>query len=701
MLLHVHSSEMGEDDIATFLGQNMAGCQHLASSVGGGAQGHHHANQQPPNPPPLPPPPPGPATAAAQVHVEVPMDMDGKNSVGYLMYQCREARLASQTVQVTSVIREGSGITYKTDTVGHGVVGGRLEDDMHLSKKFHGARMYKVAKQTNECMSSSFDPLNMSCLMCEDEHVLLDPSKPMVLVLTDQCFVGNLSGGVENCIGIVKLENGDLHELVDLAFEILEGKQIPPGSVLMLGAGSYLNRVGASTYAWDWVQCTNRIANKWRTVNVCPLIPRVTGACSGSFHREVGQLAVWLSQVYQGSTRGLSDTWAALIRKLDVRLQGGTLLQHMDEVRIPMPADLEGSATKTYLFRYNSSCPASLSGLDCKATEELVRALILALNKDLSIRLDPETILKREPEQSQDAKHSMKVVVFGASNMSRTVLSIRAAGIEVIDLTVPGWVATATALGLLKEKLTDKQLSGSIFVIEPFSNSTIRFEQVDGTQCLPLKIGSHYHLPGAVSVSTEAVFKKTVDSVVPLLRLVEGPKIIVPPLPRYLSTPCCQCKDHCTNLKDPGYGIGQLDGLTALRDCLKTSLITAGISNVRVLDGIGAMGGVSPPQSRPGNGAFLGNVQGNLSRDGVHLTETGILNMSRAIVATIREFYDKDIASVIFPGSGRRTGTYYWRGFDSPVGSKLRSRTADKGVTKTGHKSGRGRGHRLMPYKRH
>jgi len=687
---------MGKDDIASFLGQNLPGCEHLGTGEDGTGPGVAQLTGMPPPPPPPPPPmplqsqPPRPQPGSDQVHVDVAMEQDAKHTVGYLMQQCREARLASQKVQVTTVVRSEAGIVYNTDTVGCDTLGGGLDDDNTMNMKFHGARMNRGAIETNECMSSSFDPLNLACLMCDREHSILDSNRPLIIILTDQCFVGNLSGGETNCISVVKLENSTVLELADLALEIFDGKQIPAGSVIMIGSGSHLHRLGASSYAWDWVQCTNKIASKWRSVNVCPLIPIVTGDCPGSFHREVGQLAVWLSQVYTCSTRGLADTWAALVRTLDVRMQGGSQLLCMDTVRIPMPADLEGCTTRTYVFKYNSSCPAKLLSLDCKATEELVRALIQTLNRDFSTRLDPEAILERKTEQCPDAKHPPNVVVFGASNMSKVVHGIRSAGIEVTDLTVPGWVITPAALDQLGRRLMEVKNPGSIFVLELFSNSTIRFEQIDGTKSLPVKIGPQYHLPGGVSVTEDTVFKKTVTSSIPVLKLADGAKILIPPLPRYLSTPCCQNKEHCTNLRDPGYGTDQLDKLTLLRDCLKSTIITAGIPNVRILDGIGALGGIAPPNSRPGNAAFLGSVSKCLCRDGVHFTEEGTANMSRAIVATLRENWTKDTASVIFPGSRTRSGTFYWRGFTSPVGSKDRARSATKvktGYTKSARKT--------------
>jgi len=591
---------------------------------------------------------------------------DDSRPHSHLLHQCREARHAAQNVQVTTIIRDQTGVNYNTKTVKQARVGGVLEDDMDFSRTFHGARMTKGNTQVCECMSSSFDPANLSCLMCSEEHNILDSSRPSTIVLTDHCFVGNLSGDKNNCVSLVKIENSTLHELVDIAFEIFDGKTIPAGSVIMVGAGSHLYRVGASAYAWDWVQCVGRLAARWKSVNICPIFPIITADSPGSLYRDIGQLAVWLSQVYDSSTRGLADVWALLVRLSDVSCVGEVLLPVLDTVKLSMPATLMGGESRTYTFEYNSSCPANLTKIDRKATEELVRALIAALNRDFSIQLDPEKILGREPEQCTDAKHTYNVVVIGASNLGRIVPLMQGAGLSVTDLTQPGWVATQNELRLLGDRLHALPPGKKIFVAEFFSNSCIRFAQVDGTLCLPMKLGHNYHLPGAVGVLDPGAFKKLADPVIDLLRGVQDPKIIIPPLPRYINTPCCSAPDHCSNFKGADYASGQLEQLTGLRTSLKDSMLKGGVQNFRLLDGIGAIAGFMPPDPRPGNAECVPHVSRVLSRDGVHLNELGQKNFVRALTKTLAD-YKKDTAAVVF--SGPKGAAHYWRGFLSPVGS--------------------------------
>jgi len=65
----------------------------------------------------------------------------------------------------------------------------REEDYPQLNKIFRGSRMCKGGKMVNESISSSLDPLNLSCLSCAKEHKLGHDSPPIVAFLTDQNMV--------------------------------------------------------------------------------------------------------------------------------------------------------------------------------------------------------------------------------------------------------------------------------------------------------------------------------------------------------------------------------------------------------------------------------------------------------------------------------------------------------------------------------
>jgi len=251
------------------------------------------------------------------------MEEDSQVNLGHIYHQCREARLAAQKAQVTFVSGTGEGVSYTANTVQLLPVGSLEAGGPEILKTFHGSRNVGSTDGISQTMSSSFDPANLSCLMCSREHGILVPGKPSVVCISDQNFPSNLSGNEKNCFAVVRIEDASLAELGNLYLELFDKVNLPEGSVVLIGSASHLSRVGASSYAYDWVELLNRLSHRTKDLNICPLIPIVASGASGSLSRDIGQLATWFASVYQSCTRGLSDAWAALVRTCDCHSRGG------------------------------------------------------------------------------------------------------------------------------------------------------------------------------------------------------------------------------------------------------------------------------------------------------------------------------------------------------------------------------------------
>jgi hypothetical protein len=73
-----------------------------------------------------------------------------------------------------------------------------------------------------------------------------------------------------------------------------------------------------------------------------------------------------------------------------------------------------------------------------RATDELLRVLLEALNRDLLAEVNPN-ILLREPTEEQHSKEDDRTLVaIGASNLKRCVKHFEEVGYRVVDLTIPG-----------------------------------------------------------------------------------------------------------------------------------------------------------------------------------------------------------------------------------------------------------------------
>jgi hypothetical protein len=113
----------------------------------------------------------------------------------------------------------------------------------------------------------------------------------------------------------------------------------------------------------------------------------------------------------------------------------------------------------------------------------------------------------------------------------------------------------------------EKAKNSVAFVFDLLGNSSVRFEQFDGTTSLPFKINGKYHLAGKVVTTPSEIFKKTVQVIAPIIQAKGStPCIIVPPLPRYLFARCCSDGGHCTNANDIDYKSLLVSGFVRLKN---------------------------------------------------------------------------------------------------------------------------------------
>jgi len=363
-------------------------------------------------------------------------------------------------------------------------------------------------------------------------------------------------------------------------------------------------------------------------------------------------------------------------------------------IKLPMPVGLGGQQSMTYVYEYNSSCPAQLNRLDRKTTEELVHVLIDTLATNFSLVADPEIILGKVAAKGTGIKHNLSIAVIGASVMSQLVPHLRALGLPVHDITKPGWVPSAAGLAEVSARLQEVPREGTIFVLDLLSNSTYRWLQYDGSTALPMKQENRFHLPGEVVVADLATITKTLGASASILQdLGPGPKVFIPPLPRYINTPCCANPSHCSNTKSPAFAEITLGDLTQVRANLLKVLTDLQVKNFKILDGIGGIS-VYGIGNRPGNKEIVNQVKAVMAPDGVHLKEAGLHNLAAAISETVKKNTMDGAACFTIPG---RATSYFWRGFDSPVGSQLRHRTGRPPGPPGGHPKSK---KRLHPYKR-
>jgi hypothetical protein len=106
--------------------------------------------------------------------------------------------------------------------------------------------------------------------------------------------------------------------------------------------------------------------------------------------------------------------------------------------------------------------------MDRKATEELLCVLIDTLNKNFSVPKDPEKFLARAQQGNDSAKEDSPldtVIIIGSSIMGRVAGHLRSLGLTVVDLSVPGWIATADNINSPIARMSELKITSNFSVV--------------------------------------------------------------------------------------------------------------------------------------------------------------------------------------------------------------------------------------------
>jgi hypothetical protein len=397
-------------------------------------------------------------------------------------YQCRAARTSSHRDTLVSLNIDG---TSGKRVISQAASFGTFEDHPGIQDTFHGTRILKGNTTVNQSISMYFDPSKMVCISCEKEHNIVT-RKPLVVLFSDQNFVPSLPANQEACINIVRVENASLHELFDLAFEIFGNITLPEGSIFMYGSASFLGRCGTSLYARSWVEVVARTSSNWRGVRICPLIPLVVSPCPGTLIREIQELSTWFDTVYDNNCECLHESWAALVAALDNCSSGATTLANMDTYKVVLPSSLSSAALDgCTTFCSQSSRPITFGGLSKDNCCELLSSLLNLIFKDFRACSDPESYLVRVNSKLEN-KHTetgeQTVVLAGASNLKYSARHFSDTNFTFVDISTPGWTANPHNIARLTAEVEHRVKEGAkAFVFDLLGNSSVRYEQFDGT----------------------------------------------------------------------------------------------------------------------------------------------------------------------------------------------------------------------------
>ncbi len=266
---------------------------------------------------------------------------------------------------------------------------------------------------------------------------------------------------------------------------------------------------------------------------------------------------------------------------------GTTTLDVMETYKLALPSSLAArTLDRTVTFCSNNSRPVTCNGLPKDRCRELLGSLLNFLFENFRACSRPETYLVRADETpKQSEKLGNTVTLVGASNLGHSVAHFSDPCLSFVGITVAGWTPCPENVKKMVESVEEKAKNSVAFVFDLLGNSSVRFEQFDGTTSLPFKSNGKYHLAGKVVTTPPEIFKKIVQAIAPIIQAKGSkPCIILPPLPRYLFARCCSDSGHCTNANDSDYQSQLMSGFVRLKNELIKHLVSLGVTNFKVMD---------------------------------------------------------------------------------------------------------------------
>ena len=485
----------------------------------------------------------------------------------------------------------------------------------------------------------------------------------MVIMVGDQNFPSCLSGK-NGCVPVVRLEDPSLMELFDISLEIFDRYPMPAGTLFLVGSTSHLQEMGSTIYALDWVRVCKEFTGRWKHVKVGPLPPVLREQTGPEITRLITEVWRWYNCIYGSDICYPRAAWDIAIKNLGDNTEQVLDLAGRDTYTVALPLSLKSTALTHHKFVSSASLPATLA-FSGEATRALLHALLYQLNTKFGCRAHPEDILAREPAEQEGAMetsdtNTMKIIICGGSICRRLAQELHDMGQEVIDLTKPGWTPTSENITRLTTDIAAANPGkNSIFIGDLLSNTSFCFEQVNGSHALPVKLDGKYHMLGKVSVSNKESVQIVLSKIVPILNSTSCFKVCLPPLPRYMFTPCCANEGHCEGLSEVDYPVDLYTQTLGLRKVMRDFLHSR-VANVWVPDSVASL--------TPDSNSVLEQVEkikSYFSSDGVHLNSTG----NRALASCVKKIIDEHTAASICVSGRGPPGEFFWRGFVSPVGS--------------------------------
>jgi hypothetical protein len=198
--------------------------------------------------------------------------------------------------------------------------------------------------------------------------------------------------------------------------------------------------------------------------------------------------------------------------------------------------------------------------LSVKAETRIISVLLSELVQKFGVSVNTDPILERGSATQVKTHMPGRLIIVGASHMVRLAKHLPN---TTISLAYPGFKATLQALTQIVTGLEELRLNkDDSLILDLLSNSSFMGTDEEG---LPTPAiageGDTYHIPGSLVTSPGPAIKKILANCNRLGKLCVSchQVTLVAPVPRYVTSRCCNNKSHVENYGEDTVRILRLD----------------------------------------------------------------------------------------------------------------------------------------------
>jgi hypothetical protein len=260
---------------------------------------------------------------------------------------------------------------------------------------------------------------------------------------------------------------------------------------------------------------------------------------------------------------------------------GSSAVQPAYDIRMVLPVSLAYRSLQSIVSKGPADLHNGAGQMSVERESRFVHTLIGDLNKHMCMNIDPLPDLSRDTELHAV---SSTLIMVGGSHASRLASLIDG---RLPSYTWGGWRAGKIAVESLAQELSeakDSFLQEAVIVLQLFDNIAYYAVTSEDT-IIPCRkdVFGRYHVDGDLLLAPPEMLSPYIRNCLPIMHQLEDfPKIVLSPLPRYLTQGCCTDQEHASNRVEDGFRRRIISGTERLRKAIRDQLLESGIRNFKV-----------------------------------------------------------------------------------------------------------------------